>query len=89
MNASMKFQDDPNLVRHDMWFSNPKEVVPFLENLLRENPGVPPKLLSAALMQARKNLVQGSRRECLKAEVSRVLGLSDRWSPGTPEARVA
>src|SRR3712207_4351511 len=78
--AKMNLANDPNLVRHDMWFGYPEDVVPFLQNLLQDHPGVDPKLVSAALMQARKNLVVGPKRDCLKREVSRLLQLPQYWT---------
>jgi hypothetical protein len=76
----MTFQADPNLVRYDRWFSRPEEVAPFLEELVHQHPDVPPRLVSAALLQARRNLVAGTPRpENLQSEVSRLLDLPDRW----------
>jgi hypothetical protein len=75
----MNLQNDPNLVRRDMWFSYPEDVVPFLTNLCQEHAPLPPELVSAALMQARKNMATTLQRDGLKQEVSRLLNLPVTW----------
>jgi hypothetical protein len=75
----INLQNDPNLVRRDMWFSYPEDVVPFLTTLFQEHPGLPPELVSAALMQARKNMATTLQRDGLKQEVSRLLNLPLSW----------
>ena len=49
-----------------MWFSFPEDVIPFLQGLWRDHSTAAPELVSAALMQARKNLVVGPKRDSLK-----------------------
>jgi hypothetical protein len=79
----MNLHDDPNIVRRDHWFADAAEVAPFLQDLRRQHPTVPTRLVSAALLQARKNLVIAPGRECLKREVSRILDLPSSWRPGS------
>jgi hypothetical protein len=75
----INLHNDPNLVRRDQWFSYPEDVVPFLTTLCQEHPGMPPELVSAALMQARKNMATTLQRDGLKQEVSRLLNLPFSW----------
>lgn len=71
----MQPHHDPNFTRRDRWFRNLGEVVLFLHQLRREHADESPQLVSAALLQARKNLVMGTQRQLLRAEVARLLQL--------------
>lgn len=71
----LQLSPDPNFTRRDRWFRNLGEVVLFLHQLRREHADESPQMVSAALLQARKNLVMGTQRQLLRAEVARLLQL--------------
>ncbi len=75
----MNFKNDPNLVRQDRWFSLPEDAIPFLQLLCVEHPEDSPEVLSAALLQARKNVTPGFSRDVLKQETERLLRMHHRW----------
>lgn len=75
----MDFTNDPNSFRQDRWFSLPEDAIPYLQWLCITHPEDAPEILSAALLQARKNVVTGSSRDLLKLETERLLRVHHRW----------
>lgn len=61
--------------RCDHWFDSPRKAATFLESLVAVHPEAPLPLLSAALQQARKNLVFAVDLHALAMEVTRLLAL--------------
>ena len=75
----MDFANDPNLLRQDRWFSLPEDALPYLQALCYTHPEDAPEILSAALLQARKNVAVGANRELLRLETERLLRVHHRW----------
>jgi hypothetical protein len=73
------FNTDLNIIRHDQLFASPEDVLPFLIAICREHPNEVPENVSAALLQARKNVAPGTSREPLKRETARLLKLLHTW----------